>query len=152
MSGALEICARRPSWSCCSRWCSHHCWRCCDLRRMPPIEEQSDEFAALERGAIVSRMSGTISGKERAPAPGFRFPHPGYSYNNRLHPTRDIAHQAECFLDHRSRDVEMGAGPDPAVHHGKQNPALTQLRDHSVSGDARAFWVEENQVGFGLLH
>ena len=107
---------------------------------------------SLNAGQSYLRMSGTISGKERDAAPGYRFAHPGYSYNNRLHPTRDVADQAERFLDHRSRDVEMGAGPDPAVHHGKQNPALAQLRDHSVSGDARAFWVEENQVGFGLLH
>ena len=40
--------------------------------------------------------------------------------------TRDLAHQAERFLDHRSRHVEMGAGPDPAVHHGEQNAALAQ--------------------------
>jgi hypothetical protein len=46
----------------------------------------------------------------------------------------------------------MGAGPDAAVHHGEQHAALLQRLDHFFAGDAGAVGVEENQVGFGLLH
>ena len=46
----------------------------------------------------------------------------------------------------------MGAGPDPAVHHGQPYAALAQVRNHVATADAGAIGLEEYQIGFGLLH
>jgi len=46
----------------------------------------------------------------------------------------------------------MGAGPDPAVHHGEQYTVLAQSRDHVVAADPGAVGFEKHQIGFGLLH
>ena len=44
--------------------------------------------------------------------------------NERYAAAHDLAHQSDRLLDHLSRDVEMGAGPDAAVHHRQQHAAL----------------------------
>ena len=64
----------------------------------------------------------------------------------------DLAHQCHGLLNHVGGDIEVGAGPDPAVHHGKEHAALTQGFDHLVAGDAGAIGIKENEIGFGLLH
>ena len=46
----------------------------------------------------------------------------------------------------------MGARPDAAVHHGEQDAAPTQARDHVVAADAGAIGLEEHQIGLRLLH
>ncbi len=70
----------------------------------------------------------------------------------RLTPPHGLTHQPYRLLDHRSADVEMGAGANASVHHREPNAAFAQGFDHLVAGDAGAVGVEENQVGFGLLH
>ena len=46
----------------------------------------------------------------------------------------------------------MGAGPDPAIHHGKQHTALAQGADHPLAAEARTVGVEEHEIGLGLLY
>src|SRR5260370_29222887 len=46
----------------------------------------------------------------------------------------------------------MGAGANPAIHHGEKNAALTQALDHLLAADTGAVGFEEDQAGFGLLH
>ena len=47
------------------------------------------------------------------------------------------------------RDIQMGAGPDPAVHHRQQHATLVQRLDHVIAGNAGAVRLEEDEVGFG---
>jgi len=65
-------------------------------------------------------------------------------------PPRDLAHQPDRLLDHACGDIEMGAGADPAVHHGEQHAALTQgARDHVIAADGQALsGLKKNQIGF----
>jgi hypothetical protein len=46
----------------------------------------------------------------------------------------------------------MGARADAAVHHGDLHAALVQRGDHVGRADAGAVRLEEDKVGFRLLH
>src|SRR3954452_23564424 len=81
------------------------------------------------------------SGEAHNAVPGFRFANPGYG--RWLRAAHDLAHQSDRLLDHRGSNVEMRAGPDPAVHHGEQHAALTQDLDHAFAGNPGAIRVEE---------
>src|ERR1700687_6368353 len=73
-------------------------------------------------------------------------------WRKRLRPAHDLAHQPDRLFDHPGCDIKMGAGPDTAVHYGEQYAALVQGLDHVVTADVGAVRLEEDEVGFGLLH
>src|SRR5579863_2704100 len=76
----------------------------------------------------------------------------GYKLSIGSTATHDLAYQADRLLDHVGGDVEMSAGPDPAVHHGEQHAVASQGFDNFLAADAGAVGAEEHQVGLGLLH
>src|SRR5437763_16969060 len=71
---------------------------------------------------------------------------------NALCASRDLAYQSDRLLNHLAADIEMGAGPDPTVHHREQHAALAQAFDHVVTADPCATRLEEDQIRFRLLN
>src|SRR5882724_8488074 len=100
-------------------------------RRISTESSRSPGFTGAEANSKAVASSGGIAapGKRAMDEPTLSVPH-------------DFPQVTDRLFDHRCRHIEMRAGADPSVHHGKPHTTLAQFGDHLVAGDTSAVGLE----------